>query len=190
MPPRCFTCRRLFKTARSLKLHITKSKLCGKLWEEELNRELPTDLQVGKTPITGPGHHPFPNVTLDAFSDASNMPSLPIQSDRNDLDSLHPHSPDHLADQQEPPAKKVRVTVEEAEDEQAPRRFIFNYHGNAAQVQNIGETEFQEFYKSQEALGHSPWHPFESQDEWQLAEWLMKRVNQTGIEEFLNLEIV
>lgn len=46
------------------------------------------------------------------------------------------------------------------------------------------------FDKAKAELGDSPWYPFENEEDWQLAEWLSKRVGQNAIDEFLKLPIV
>jgi hypothetical protein len=97
---------------------------------------------------------------------------------------------DSGGDLPEPPAKRTRVTVEDVEDEEDGQRFPMKYPGNVAAVLGEGETEFAKLHEAQEASGQSPWAPFKDRDEWELAEWLSKRVNKTGTEEFLKLPIV
>jgi hypothetical protein len=91
-----------------------------------------------------------------------------------------------------PQAKRPRPTVEDEEDEEAGGRgrFPMEYPGNVAEILGTGETEFQKLYKQQQASEQNPWAPFEDKDEWELAEWLMKRANKTSIDEFLKLPIV
>ncbi|KAI0279323.1 hypothetical protein BGY98DRAFT_1089274 [Russula aff. rugulosa BPL654] len=67
------------------------------------------------------------------------------------------------------------------------RRWIQEFHG-AAEVLGEGKTLFEEIHESQEAMCEPPMAPFEDNDEWELARWLIKNVTQTATEEFLKME--
>jgi hypothetical protein len=167
MSPQCLACRRAFKNGRALKIHISKSKECGVAWNQELDRELlPGDTS----------HH-----STNPISDAEQLDWL--QPEHDPLPASPERSP-------EPPAKRPWVTVEEVDDEEAPGRYIEPYPGNAAESLGPGQTHFHQLREEQEARGQPPWAPFADMEEWVLAKWLMGRVNQTGIDEFLKLPIV
>jgi hypothetical protein len=88
-------------------------------------------------------------------------------------------------------AKHARTTIRDWEGEETgDQRFPVSYPGDAARILGRGETAFGRRRNELEASGKSKWEPFADQDEWELAEWLMKRVNQTGTEEFLKLSVV
>jgi hypothetical protein len=57
-------------------------------------------------------------------------------------------------------------------------------------VVGTGTTVFEDERKRQTALGHSPWEPFEDEDEWQLARWLLENVNQRATKDFMKLPTV
>ncbi|KII88252.1 hypothetical protein PLICRDRAFT_111519 [Plicaturopsis crispa FD-325 SS-3] len=91
-------------------------------------------------------------------------------------------------------AKRPRVTVEEVEDEDADRarkyrRFTERYPGPVAVGLGEGETSFWETREDQEALGQDRWAPFADEEEWELARWLMKNVNQGATDAYLKLPI-
>lgn len=48
----------------------------------------------------------------------------------------------------------------------------------------------QEQARDSEGLGRGIWGPFANEDEWQLAQWLIKNVGHNQAEKFLNLNIV
>ncbi|KAG1858327.1 hypothetical protein C8R48DRAFT_748782 [Suillus tomentosus] len=48
---------------------------------------------------------------------------------------------------------------------------------------------FRTIRAEQEALGLDPWAPFANEEEWHLVKWLIARVGQTAIDEFLKLPI-
>ncbi|KAJ7024230.1 hypothetical protein C8F04DRAFT_913419, partial [Mycena alexandri] len=52
------------------------------------------------------------------------------------------------------------------------------------------ETLFECMYADQKAENGTDFGPFRDEEEWDLARWLMKNVNQTGTDEYLKLPIV
>ena len=175
MAPRCFACRRQFPTGRSIKLHLRKTA-CGQLGNAELDHFLSAETSDQSLIVLGNLADDF--ATINVLDDQPEANSLPGASNPP-IETL-----------EGPSKKKTRVMVEDVEDEDDHVRFIKSYPGNAAEVLGFGTTEFQHLHDKNKASGQSPWEPFEDQDEFELAEWLMKRANKTGIEEFLNLPIV
>ena len=85
------------------------------------------------------------------------------------------------------------VKIEEVEDEDDPHKspqYCRSYPGLVAQTLGIRKTPFEKLQEAQAALGESEWALFASQEEWDLAQWLMKSVRQNSIDEFLKLPIV
>lgn len=85
------------------------------------------------------------------------------------------------------------VEIEEFEDEDDPHKppqYRRSYLGLVVQTLGIGKTPFEKLQEAQAALGESEWAPFASQEEWDLAQWLMKGVGQNSIDEFLKLPIL
>lgn len=62
--------------------------------------------------------------------------------------------------------------------------------GQAGEVLGTGATPFEQLRESRERAGQSHWAPFDSQEEYDLAEWLVRNVNQRATDEFLKLPIV
>jgi hypothetical protein len=193
MAPRCFKCKRTFTSGRSLKLHLSKSKECSIAWGEELKREL--------SPTRSSRHTDFPsdadqsNRLQDHFSASPEGSSEP-------LGKRHRVTVEEVNDEEAPgrhlelnsgnaaPGKRPRVAVEEVEDEEAPGRYSEPYPGNAAECLGTGPTRFHQVREEQSARGEEPWAPFADMEEWDLAKWIVNRVNQTGLVEFLELPIV
>jgi hypothetical protein len=149
--------------------------MCMNPWKRELAREL-----------ARPDQQEHPMDDADHAADHA----APVEEDW-DMLQHDSQPPDVLPEQPELRAQNPQVTVEEEEDVDAPNaRFPMKYPGGAAEVLGEGKTEFERLRDKQEAAGSTPHEPFEDQDEWELAEWLMKRANKTGIEEFLKLPIV
>ena len=53
-----------------------------------------------------------------------------------------------------------------------------------------GKPLFESLDEEQKSKGGSRWTPFEDEDEWQLAEWLIRNVGQKQTDAFLRLPIV
>jgi len=178
MLPRCYVCKRTFVNARAVKMHFAKSKKCGEYWKEKCGRQLPPTRDGG------------PPMAVEPTLDSSDVdpPCSPPPPEECDPGSPHVDSADEVPMKN---AKRARVTVEEVEDVEASgTRFPQPYTGSVAEVLGLGRTDFQRFQEEHDASRQPPWTPFKTKDEWELAEWLLKRVNKTGIDEFLKLPIV
>ena len=82
------------------------------------------------------------------------------------------------------------TTAQDVEHGFLHTRVVVDYPGRTAEVREIGLTLFQALRNQQESAGVSQWYPFTGKDEWELAEWLVRRVRKGGIEEFLKLNYV
>ncbi|KAG1727147.1 hypothetical protein EDD22DRAFT_982766 [Suillus occidentalis] len=88
------------------------------------------------------------------------------------------------------PPRSPSVQAEEVEDEERVwMRFIQTYPGQVAQSLGQARTLFDSIRAEQEAQGLDPWAPFADEEEWGLVKWLIVRVGQTTIEEFMKLPI-
>lgn len=97
-----------------------------------------------------------------------------------------------------------RTTIEEVEDEDdigqsmngTGNRWIHDFPHPAGIAINEGDGEklsekFEKIREGQRMAGEAPWAPFTSQDEWEVARWLVKAgVSQAKIDEFLKLHKV
>ncbi|KAG1788447.1 uncharacterized protein HD556DRAFT_1447846 [Suillus plorans] len=88
------------------------------------------------------------------------------------------------------PWREQQPYVEEVEDEHDVwMRYIQSYPGQVAKTLGEAENMFRTIRAEQEALGLDPWAPFANEEEWHLVKWLIARVGQTAIDEFLKLPI-
>ena len=126
-----------------------------------------------------------------------NMPDITFKDDLLELEDLantrglqpdtHPDNkirPDHLC-----------VTVKDAKDREIESQstyYIEDFPANLGVGAVWGEDMpfFEKLWREQERNGLSRWGPFEDQDEWELAKWLIRNVGQKQINSFLNLNIV
>ena len=61
----------------------------------------------------------------------------------------------------------------------------FPSHLNAGTNHSISSTQFEKFQDEKILEGGDIWGPFKSEEEWQLAKWLIKNVGHTQAENFL-----
>ncbi|KAG2354268.1 hypothetical protein BDR07DRAFT_1494784 [Suillus spraguei] len=98
------------------------------------------------------------------------------------------------ADQDNPlPAlKSQRVTIEDVADEDKVKinsgRYFKEFPDGGWTLWE-GETGFESYKKYKEGLGEDEWAPFHDEEEWGLAEWLVKSLGQTQTDDFLKLPI-
>ncbi|KAF7790601.1 hypothetical protein EIP86_001557 [Pleurotus ostreatoroseus] len=88
-----------------------------------------------------------------------------------------------------PPSRRTRV--EEVEDNDSPRYAQpFPQASDAGAVYGSAKTMFDLIRDDQVLKGAEVWGPFENDEEWQLAKWLIKNVGHNQAEEFLQLGII
>jgi len=175
MPPRsslptshrCANCAKLCGDAVKLSIHIGKQKKCRLYYDNQSSLE--TSNASGGALGMQYDEDLVPDPT-GFIPDAADSPSPT-------LDEEHP-------------AKRPRVTVEEVDDETEGLREVGEYPATVAEEKGLGVTMFENMFEDQQAMMETPWTPFRDKEEWELSQWMMKRVNQTGIDEFLKLPIV
>lgn len=87
--------------------------------------------------------------------------------------------------------KHPRATVEEVEDED--ERFVDDFPDDmeAGAPLDQCKTFFENLREEQKAAGNAPWYPFESEEEWELAQWLMTSgLRQKKTDAYLKLKAV
>jgi hypothetical protein len=88
------------------------------------------------------------------------------------------------------PGVQVAATVEE-EDNEETSRWIEEFPSPAGVPIGEGVSTFEEWRRDQVKNNELPWSPFESQEEWELVQWLITSgISQKKIDAFLNLEMV
>jgi Plavaka transposase len=81
----------------------------------------------------------------------------------------------------------------EVEDEDIPGRYAEDYNpADVAHILRKTQTAFEtlEEFQNNAGLGENPWAPFEDEEEWELARFLIKEVSQKAADKYLKLPIV
>ena len=78
------------------------------------------------------------------------------------------------------------------EDEEAGGlcQWVEDYPQPAGTAGPVASSYFEQVRAYKVRRGQDPWVPFEDQDEWELAEWLMMNVGQNAMDKYLKLPIV
>lgn len=136
----CRYCGRHLPTTKGLNLHITNTQSCRESWKRILARR--NDQTAG-----------------GVQQGADTRPTSDVEMDDVQNPLFEPASPDITG----PP-----TTREDHHDK--PSRWIETYHISAGATYRTAKTYFAKLREEQIAKGEEPYAPFESEEEWELAE--------------------
>ncbi|KAJ7737447.1 hypothetical protein DFH07DRAFT_753069 [Mycena maculata] len=125
------------------------------------------------------------------FSDDEDGPEMsadPPRTDDSPVGSPLPAEPEAGSSR---PRKRPPPTVEEVEDED--ERYVDDFPADmkAGKIWGQRETYFETLRNEHKSAGNPPWYPFESEEEWELARWLMTSgLSQKKTDEYLKLKTV
>jgi hypothetical protein len=136
-------------------------------------------------------------------NEVANMPDITLESDilghEDNLSHSREDEPENLPDVeiQPEPRGRVGVTVEDEDDLEREKDSESTFYVEEFPV-DLGAGAiwgedipfFEKLWREQGENGSSRWGPFEDQDEWELAMWLIRNVGQKQINAFSNLNIV
>ncbi|KAG2107133.1 hypothetical protein DEU56DRAFT_750189 [Suillus clintonianus] len=184
--PACKDCGHWLPTASGLNKHVAGSKACHQKWRDRLK-----------------------NFSVDVFDlGGGYSATAPDAEDENDSDDggiyesgigayQEYDAPTHDVPLQVDGSQQARV--EEVPDEPGPvsndTRWIESYaahHGAGApcgEVDEVTPTKFDQIRQQLEADG-APWGPFDNEEEWELAKWLIQNIGQNQTDKFLKLPII
>ena len=166
----CPYCRKVLPTAQGLSSHLAQSQQC-KARLAAFNRL-----------------EELPNVHCEPY-DANVEADHQVVSDPGG--DLEPNPDIQLDPLIMVPMAQSDSSSEDTEDEETDARFINDFAGAGLPHAERSQTNFEQHFELQREAGEAPWTPFESEDEWELARWLMSSgVSQKKINEFLKLNKV
>lgn len=195
----CKYCRDECRTAQGLRSHLTQSTQCrDKHFEEyagnsdssaETESESDSNDGLSGSPDAGGIILGAGDVEMD-FSDTEET-HLAIDPPRAGAqgDLGPPNVVGSNANAQKRPLP--RPTVEEVEDEDERWVQPFPVDRKAGAILERCTTQFQKLREEQKRKGHAPWGFFESEDEWEFAQWLMTSgLSHKKIDQHLRLKTV
>ena len=168
----CTFCHLTFPTGKGLSIHLAQSSSCGeKLQAARANFNPHMGTESGLPPSHGDMEITYNTDDVGNLNETDMNYSIPSNVDP------FPEPPDRLPEL--PTNSQSRL--------QWPW-FIHPYPGQVATVVGEADTLFDTVHKEQQ--DNNPAAPFDNEEEWDLAKWLIKNVSQTGIEEFTKLSII
>jgi hypothetical protein len=138
----------------------------------------------------------FPPILED--EETVNMPDISLDNDllalEDDFINTIGPQPDMVPEKETPPVhhNPLHVTVEHAIDSDKESYYIEQFPAEFGAGAIWGEDIpfFEKVLRKQQESGSSLWGPFEDEDEWDLAKWLIRNVGQNQINSFLKLNVV
>ena len=194
--PHCGFCGKLCPTVPGLKRHIDGNAGCKKASRQEFGQyaqgiwsNAPPDneegLDGGEVPEE---NHPIEPTPLD-------LPDIHLEEDIQNAGALFGDEEVDAPPSNEPRLNPHRATVEDAPDEEEgdnQARYVEEFPEEYRAGATWGQSNplFESHRQAQQEDGSSPWGPFENEEEWGLAEWLIRNVGQKQTDAFLRLPIV
>ncbi|KAK6980949.1 hypothetical protein R3P38DRAFT_3294138 [Favolaschia claudopus] len=197
----CPYCGCIPETLQGLRSHISQSAACRRA---HFNKYMAEDSSASEPDSPTSDDSDFQGMRVDAavsgFSDGP-FESEPFDFEEN-RDSEPPEDfampsitePTGAAPSLTNPRKHPRPTVEEVDDEED--EFVQPFHpeyqaGAAFRDAQPFETEYEGIRREQQEKDLPPWAPFETREEWELAQWLMTSgISQGKMDELLKLKAV
>jgi hypothetical protein len=185
MPPkvaRCPYCSKALPTQNAVRLHVAATPECKETWNQQFSQNIkkPSQRLPLKTPEQNHPSSPWiiPNSPTDdemeTFADNFNLPELFVTPSESIVEDIT-----------RPPSSAKNVEVEDQ-----ALRFSQQYPRPIANPISFQNTRFEKKQGEDIMNGKLPWEPFSSQDEWELASWLISNVNQKATDKYLKLPIV
>jgi hypothetical protein len=196
--PNCGFCGKLCSTEHGLKRHVATTPNCKKASDEEFGQ--------------------YANSIWDNVPQAANPTDNNAEAEAAERQPLEPDMPDfqleediQLAEEMFygedanlplPPHQQPQPCPQHATDNGVPNIEENNDRDGARYIENFPEEHlagatwghskplFESLDEERIREGSSRWAPFEDEEEWQLAEWLIRNVGQKQTDNFLKLPIV
>jgi hypothetical protein len=181
---RCQYCKKVLEGSGQLSRHVAHSEYCRQQWETEL----------GKLPqLRAPQKELNDKVKqIDGFE----LEEVAVEIDQDDYVLPAPYTSEgEIEVQAEWPVRRSVDIVSENEDNPVDdayhyTRWTEEYPGRVAEASGTAKTRFDEWQEEQMFTGVSKWSPFTNEEEWELAQWLLKNVGQSAIDDYLKLPSV
>ncbi|KAJ6591367.1 hypothetical protein B0H10DRAFT_2167842 [Mycena sp. CBHHK59/15] len=196
----CEYCSTRLPTRQGLNSHVEQSRICSKQHYERYIAASSESESDGSAADAQSDIEMDPVQQMESAETAAENEQ--VSEDEMEDDTFDPPmNPDPLNDSgpaisptgpQDPQsAKRPRATVEEVEDEDDRWTQEFPAELAAGAVLAECQTQFERLRQKQKQENSAPWAPFETEEEWELARWLMTSgLSQGKTDNFLKLKAV
>ena len=165
-----------------MRLHVSATPSCNNTWKKQFSQK---------------DAKPIPHLPLKTHRHDENSSSSPWDISASPTDDAMETFADNFNLPNAPAA--AAAPLHEAIGEDVPnnfeaevrgRRFSEPYPRSIASPIVFQKTRFEKQREEEKVNGKPPWQPFSSQDEWELAKWLIDNVNQKATDKYLKLPMV
>lgn len=177
----CKYCHQTKATETALNRHIAHSPACFQAWQDDL-------VKLTSTSAVGvDGTIKYHSATLD-----DGMPDF--LENITDDEVLGPDETvlaRNITKESSVRNNEDTDDIQDVDDAHSKSRFWISYPGGCAPATfGVEKTKFHIWQEDQKLHGENKWAPFENENEWELAQWLIRNVGQMSINDFLKLPIV
>jgi hypothetical protein len=168
---------------KGLRSHMTQRQICRDAMRRVAAQREPVQHTADESIV--------PDQSQDDYEmEDGNIPDVDSPQPESDPPQAANSIPSASTDNTEIRDKRARVEEVEDEEDGGIRRWIEDYPSPAGTAGMPAQTYFEELRAEQRSNGQDPWAPFEDEEEWGLAQWLMLNVGQNATDKFLKLPIV
>jgi hypothetical protein len=181
-----------FKSFAGLHRHISNTSTCQKKSQHEFGNYADGIWEDG--PTLQPEVDRTPLTEQDTEQDMSQeLPNIEVENFNSGFedDGIYGDDPSAASVNPLPQPTRPIFTSERVNEKETHGRYIedFNPESLAGAARGQGTPLFESLRLKQDQAG-SRWDPFEDEEEWELAEWLVKNVGQKQTDMFLKMRIV
>ncbi|KAJ7121947.1 hypothetical protein C8R43DRAFT_1148665, partial [Mycena crocata] len=190
---RCPYCRADYRTSQGLRSHLAQSRECRIKHFEKYAADSSDDTDSGSdSECTGSEADLGPGLgELDVDMDLAGPEDPSFGDDLEGSDEETINLPAASDTREDTTTKRPHATVEEVADDDDDWVQPFPEEQAAGATYAECRTQFERMRDEQKQGNLEPWHPFESEEEWELAHWMMTSgISQTKTESFLKLRKV
>jgi hypothetical protein len=184
MPPknaRCPYCSKALPSQNAVRLHVSATPSCNDTWKKQFSQKTskPTPHLPLKTHHENSSSSPWDIMistsptddAMETFADNFNLPIAPACAAAPLHEAIGEDAPNNFE-------AEVRGRFSEAYPRSIANPIFFQ------------KTRFENQREEEKRNGKPPWEPFSSQEEWELARWLIVNVNQKATDKYLKLRMV
>ena len=190
---KCAYCPAQLATAQGLHSHIVQSKKCHVICARHKTSSVDSNLDSSKLNNQLGGDMNTMEIDTPFDNDSNSPPYIELDPPVDNPVLLE----EERVEEERPTWDSRHATIENVEDEDDITKyscFIEDFPEPAGLPHSADKTwlsDFEHHLYEQKKAGDVPWVPFETEDEWELARWLMTSgMSQTKIDSFLKLNKV
>jgi hypothetical protein len=192
----CRFCFKVFKSPVGLRVHQSKKVFCRNAFRDQIERTAKEKARHQTNALLEPSAVPPLSPSLTGLPPSPSQPDFQaewmLDDAREFAPEFHPRPN---------PAYRVPLPDEQRVDmlgDKFDAMFVEPFPEPAGRTYGQKETAFEARLRAARQRGlennleweKARWSPFAHQDEWELAEWMAKRLGKNEVEEFLRLSIV